>query len=109
MTRAHLTRLRPLVPPAPREVTPATAPSSARTPSPPPASSIQADELLTPAAAAEKLSVTAKVLERWRGLGGGPAFIRLTSKTIRYHPADLAAFVAASTRASTAEQISPSP
>jgi hypothetical protein len=55
---------------------------------------------MTPAA--DRLSVTAKVLERWRGTGDGPAFVRLTCKTIRYWCEDLDAFVAGRTRASTA-------
>ena len=59
-------------------------------------------ELITPAQAADLLSVTAKVLERWRGTGDGPVFVRLTSKTIRYRHEDIGAFVAGRTRASTA-------
>lgn len=60
-------------------------------------------ELITPAQAADQLHVQAKVLERWRGTGDGPAFVRLTSKTIRYRPEDIDAFVAGRVRASTAE------
>jgi hypothetical protein len=59
-------------------------------------------ELIWPATAAERLSVNAKVLERWRGTGAGPDFVRLSSKTIRYRPADLDAFVAGRVRCSTA-------
>jgi hypothetical protein len=59
-------------------------------------------ELLTPAQAAAILSVQAKVLERWRGTGGGPAFVRLSSKTIRYRRDDIDDFVAGRIRASTA-------
>jgi hypothetical protein len=58
--------------------------------------------LITPAAAAERLSVNAKVLERWRGTGAGPDFVRLRSKTIRYRPADLDAFASGRVRCSTA-------
>jgi hypothetical protein len=59
-------------------------------------------ELITPAQAADLLSVNVKVLERWRGTGEGPAFVRLTSKTIRYRPADLADYIAGRVRVSTA-------
>ena len=59
-------------------------------------------ELITPAEPAERLSVNAKVLDRWRDTGAGPAFIRMSSKTIRYRPADLDAFVAGRIRSSTA-------
>jgi hypothetical protein len=79
--------------------TPTAAPSVL---APAPAHDQQAGELITPAAAADRLSVTAKVLERWRGTGDGPAFVRLTSKTIRYRPTDIDAFVAVHMRASTA-------
>ena len=60
------------------------------------------DALLTPAGAARRLKVTAKALERWRGNGKGPPFIRFTSKTIRYRNEDLQAFVAGRIKASTA-------
>jgi hypothetical protein len=52
--------------------------------------------------AGDRLGVSAKVLERWRGAGAGPAFVRLTSKTIRYRVVDIDAFVAGRTMASTA-------
>ena len=60
-----------------------------------------AGELIAPAAAAARLSVTAKVLERWRATGVGPAFVMLTSKTIRYRPEDVDAFIADRMRAGT--------
>jgi hypothetical protein len=59
-------------------------------------------DLLTPAMAGDRLKVTAKVLERWRGTGEGPSFVRLTSKTIRYRVEDIEVFVAGRTKASTA-------
>jgi predicted site-specific integrase-resolvase len=58
-------------------------------------------ELIAPAVAAARLSVTAKVLQRWRATGVGPAFVMLTSKTIRYRPEDLDAFIADRMRAGT--------
>ena len=86
--------------------TPPVAPAAAGFPparrAPEPGREWQPGELITPAVAADRLSVTAKVLERWRGTGDGPVFVRLTSKTIRYRPEDLDAFVAGRTRASTA-------
>jgi hypothetical protein len=60
------------------------------------------DDLLTPAMAGDRLKVTAKVLERWRGTGEGPSFVRLTSKTIRYRVEDIEDFITGRTRASTA-------
>lgn len=59
-------------------------------------------ELITPAQAANLLRVQVKVLERWRGTGEGPAYVRLSSKTIRYRHEDVDTFVAGRVRASTA-------
>ena len=59
--------------------------------------------LLPPAAVAQRLGVSVKALERWRGKGGGPRFVHLTRKTIRYRAEDVEAFVAGRIRASTAE------
>ena len=62
----------------------------------------RASDLLLPAGVADRLGVSTKVLERWRGTGAGPAFVRLTRKTLRYRAADVDAFVAAKVCASTA-------
>ncbi len=62
------------------------------------------DKLLTPHEAAERLRVTARVLERWRSTGEGPQFVRLSRKSIRYRDEDLTAFVAAGVRSNTVEQ-----
>lgn len=58
--------------------------------------------LLTAPQAAERLGVTAELLERWRGTGAGPAFIKLSGKYVRYQQEDLEAFVEANRRHSTA-------
>jgi hypothetical protein len=78
---------------------PAVPPSLPR---PTPAADRRPIDLITPAAAADLLSVNAKVLERWRSTGDGPAYAKLSSKTIRYRREDIDAFVAARVRASTA-------
>ena len=41
----------------------------------------------------DKLGVSVKALERWRALGEGPAVVRLTEKTLRYHLVDVEAFI----------------
>ena len=58
--------------------------------------------LLTANQAAERLGVPPSVLERWRGTGEGPAFIRLSGRYIRYRPDDLEAFIQNARRNSTA-------
>ena len=50
--------------------------------------------LLTPKHVAKMLGVSVKALEKWRSLGKGPAVMRLTSKTLRYHLADVDAYIA---------------
>jgi predicted site-specific integrase-resolvase len=59
--------------------------------------------LLTALQAAERLGVPASLLERWRGTGEGPAYIKLSGKYVRYQQADLEAFVEARRRRNTAE------
>jgi hypothetical protein len=59
--------------------------------------------LLTPAEAAKRLGVGERVLERWRGTGDGPAYVKFTSRTLRYRAEDLEAFVSGSVRRNTAE------
>ena len=72
------------------------------TPPVPKAAAPTSTDLLTPSAVAALLRVSAKALERWRGTGDGPRFVRLTRKTIRYQLSDVEAFVAARLRSSTA-------
>lgn len=59
-------------------------------------------DLLTPDAVAGRLGVSTKVLERWRGSGEGPAFVRLSRKTIRYEAAAVDVFIKSRVRNSTA-------
>ncbi len=59
-------------------------------------------KLLTARQAGELLGVSPETLERWRGAGTGPAFIRLSGRYIRYQPDDLEAFIQGSRRNSTA-------
>jgi hypothetical protein len=66
---SHRTSLR-------RAAAPGAAPAPVPLPSPRGTGSNAAD-LLTPAAVAELLGVKPKVLERWRGAGEGPRFVRL--------------------------------
>jgi excisionase family DNA binding protein len=60
------------------------------------------EQLLTEREVAALLSVKVPTLRRWRWAGKGPAF-RKIGAAVRYHPADLEAFVEASRRQSTAD------
>jgi hypothetical protein len=59
--------------------------------------------LLTPAEAAGRLGVGERVMERWRSTGDGPAYVKLTSRTLRYRAEDIEAFVTGNVRRNTAE------
>ncbi len=59
--------------------------------------------MLTTAEAAAYLGVAKNTMEKWRIYGDGPAFVRVSSHCVRYHPADLEAFVAERRGFSTSE------
>jgi hypothetical protein len=59
------------------------------------------DRLLTTDEAATFLSTTRRTLEAWRYAGGGPVFVKLGGKMVRYRPQDLEAFVSGGERTNT--------
>lgn len=50
---------------------------------------IDPQELLTENQAAEFLKFSSKALQRWRCVGGGPKFIKISGRAIRYRREDL--------------------
>jgi predicted DNA-binding transcriptional regulator AlpA len=50
--------------------------------------------LLTEKQVAEILSVSVRALQRWRAVGGGPPFVRVGPRFVRYEAAEISAFVA---------------
>jgi hypothetical protein len=60
------------------------------------------DHLLTPEETARRLAVSISSLNKWRVAGTGPRFVRVGTR-VRYHPADLAAYVTENTRRSTSQ------
>jgi hypothetical protein len=63
----------------------------------------QAPCLLNEVAAAARLGLAVKTLQRWRWAGCGPAFVKVGRRAIRYDPASLDAFIAQGHRASTSD------
>ncbi|MFT5394284.1 MAG: putative DNA-binding transcriptional regulator AlpA [Gammaproteobacteria bacterium] len=61
----------------------------------------QVEPLLTEHEAARYLNFTPRALQAWRGRGGGPPFVRISSRAVRYRQSDLEAFVTARLRTST--------
>ncbi|MFT3674219.1 helix-turn-helix transcriptional regulator [Aestuariivirga sp.] len=59
--------------------------------------------LLNEAEAAELLGMSTRALQNWRCRGGGPNYVRLSARCIRYHPGDLAAWIYSKKRGSSSE------
>lgn len=59
--------------------------------------------LLREADAARFLGFTPRALQAWRVRGGGPRFVRVSSRGIRYRHEDLIAWAEARLRSSTSE------
>ncbi len=61
------------------------------------------DSLLSEARASEMLGVTPRALQAWRQRGGGPAFVRISSRCVRYRRRDLVVWLEARVRSSTSD------
>lgn len=59
------------------------------------------EPLLTTDQAAACLGTTKRTLESWRYEGGGPVFVKLGGRLVRYRPSDLEAFVEAGEQVNT--------
>lgn len=59
--------------------------------------------VLTPLEVANMLAVSLKTLERWRGIGEGPSFVKLSISTVRYRAVDVNEFIEASLHNNTAQ------
>lgn len=59
------------------------------------------DKLMTTQEAAAYVRLSPSLLNKLRLTGGGPVFVRLAGRAIRYRQSDLDAWVAASAMAST--------
>jgi predicted DNA-binding transcriptional regulator AlpA len=60
--------------------------------------------LLTTRQAAEYLNYEIRTLEAWRFRGGGPRFVRVSPKSVRYRKADLEVWIEERVRTSTSQQ-----
>jgi len=61
------------------------------------------DQLVCEKEAAAFLGYTVRALQNWRLRGGGPLFVKVSARSIRYRRRDLNAWVEARLRASTSE------
>lgn len=63
----------------------------------------QAEALLNEKQTAKMLAVTPRALQAWRYRGGGPAYVRISSRVIRYRRCDLYAWIASKMHKATSE------
>ncbi len=61
------------------------------------------DQLLRQEQAALMLGLTPRCLENWRHRGGGPSYVRISARCIRYRRSDLHEWVEARLRTSTSD------
>jgi len=61
------------------------------------------DRLLNEKEAAEFLNYSVRALQNWRLRGGGPRFVKVSSRSIRYRRRDLLAWIEEHLRSSTSE------
>lgn len=59
--------------------------------------------LLTEKEAAKILGFSIRTLQKWRGNGGGPRFVHVSARAIRYRRADLEQWIEGRIRTSTAD------
>lgn len=59
--------------------------------------------LLTTADAARLLGYSPRALEGWRLRGGGPCFVRISARSVRYRRSDLDAWIEERLRRSTSD------
>lgn len=62
------------------------------------------DQLIPEKEAAKFLGYTPRALQNWRLRGGGPEYIKVSARSIRYRRRDLMAWVEARRRNSTSEK-----
>jgi predicted DNA-binding transcriptional regulator AlpA len=62
------------------------------------------ERLVDEVVAAQLLGVSRRTLQGWRWRGGGPRFVRIGIRAVRYEPAELRAWVDAQRRTSTSDR-----
>ena len=61
------------------------------------------DRLITEAEAAKILGYTRRALQNWRVRGGGPVFVRVSARSVRYRRRDLIAWAESRLARSTSD------
>lgn len=68
-------------------------------------SETELDQLMDERAAADVLCYSVRALQNWRYRGGGPLFIKVSARSVRYRRRDLLAWVEARTIANTGQPV----
>ena len=61
------------------------------------------DQLLNEHDAAQMLGFTIRALQNWRVRGGGPKFVKVSRRSVRYQRRDLLAWIQSNIRSNTAQ------
>jgi predicted DNA-binding transcriptional regulator AlpA len=63
------------------------------------------ERLLNETQAAEILCYSVRALQNWRHRGGGPLFVKVSARSVRYRHSDLIAWIEARTVSNTSQTI----
>ena len=61
------------------------------------------DQLLNEQEAAKSLSYSVRALQNWRVRGGGPKYVKVSARSVRYRRRDLIRWIEMRTRANSSE------
>lgn len=64
----------------------------------------QGDALLNETEAGRRLGFSVRTLQGWRIRGGGPPFLKMSRRAVRYRASDLEAWIRSRVRTSTSDQ-----
>ncbi len=77
--------------------------------SPPSPRNRDPDALLGQREAAALIGVSERTLECWRWRGGGPPFVKISRRAVRYRRPDIQQWVSERIQRSTSEELGPAP
>ena len=66
---------------------------------------IELNQLMGERAAADVLCYTVRALQNWRYRGGGPRYIKVSARSVRYRRSDLLAWIDARTIANSGQAV----
>jgi predicted DNA-binding transcriptional regulator AlpA len=67
--------------------------------------SVSQEQLLNETQAADILCYSVRALQNWRHRGGGPRFVKVSARSVRYRYSDLVAWIELRTVSNTSQHI----